>query len=629
MIIESSLLLKEISVFPELFLGMSLIYLTLHCSFLTVKQSYPLIYRSIVYLGFLVLILSLCLLLNDKLEVQGTGSFYNTIVTDYTGFLSKTIISILAGVCLLAVEPYLKTQKINNFEYVLLFLFSVLGLFLLCSANDLITTYLAIELQSLSFYVLASFKRQSTFSVNSGVKYFILGSFASCLFLLGSSLLYGISGTVNFDEFKDLYCFQQSCSEVVSSEFSDLDFFVDFLYCKQIIESSKFDLLHVFLNSPEVFNNLSGLPEIRQETFAIDIACFLNSVNSLFYDVLLNLILTFKGSDLGNSVFEMYSSNPCTTSKLMFLFSLHEVSSFYSENTFFPDNVSLVSLTNISLILILISFFFKLAVAPFHAWAPDVYEGSPSSSTFFFSVVPKLAIFIVMLRIYYFSFYSLIDSWRYLVCACVVLTILTGSFGGLTQKKIKSLLVYSSISHMGYSLIAFSSGTFESLQVLFNYLIIYSFSGLCVWAIFISTQLKSNFLQKSNKDLTDLVSLSKSNTMLAALFTAVLFSIAGFPPMVGFLVKINVFLSAIDSSMFFVALFSILCSVVATFYYIRIIKVLFFEKTVAGKLYHPISSFNALLITTIFSFILFLFLNPTLLFLLSHKFGLLFSTDIF
>ena len=234
-----------------------------------------------------------------------------------------------------------------------------------------------------------------------------------------------------------------------------------------------------------------------------------------------------------------------------------------------------------------------------------------------------------MLRLYYFSFYSLIDSWRYLVCACVLLTILTGSFGGLAQKKIKSLLVYSSISHMGYSLIAFSSGTFESLQVLFNYLIIYSFSGLCVWAIFISTQLKSNFLQKTNKDLTDLVSLSKSNTMLAVMFTAVLFSIAGFPPMVGFLAKINVFLSAIDSSMFFVALFSVLCSVVATFYYIRIIKVLYFEKTIAGKLYRPISSFNALLISTIFSFILFLFLNQTLLFLLSQKFGLLFSTDIF
>ena len=193
MIIESSLLLKEIIIFPELFLGMSLIYLTLHCSFLTVKQSYPLIYTSVVYLGFLVLILAFCLLVNDNLEAQNVGSFYNTLVTDYSSFLSKAIITILAGLCLLAIEPYLKAQKINNFEYILLVLFSVLGLFLLCSANDLITTYLAIELQSLSFYVLASFKRQSTFSTNSGVKYFILGAFASCLFLLGSSLLYGVS----------------------------------------------------------------------------------------------------------------------------------------------------------------------------------------------------------------------------------------------------------------------------------------------------------------------------------------------------------------------------------------------------------------------------------------------------
>ena len=628
MIIESSLLLKEISIFPELFLGVSLIYLTLHCSFLAVKNSYPLISSSVVYLGFLVLLLSLCLLLNDKLESQEIGSFYNTIVVDYPGFLSKIIVVILAGLCLLSVETYLKTQKINNFEYVLLFLFSVLGLFLLCSANDLITTYLAIELQSLSFYVLASFKRSSTFSVNSGVKYFILGSFASCLFLLGSSLLYGVSGTVNFDEFKDLFCFKQNCLEI-NTEFDEFDLLVDFLYYKHVLEFLKFDLLYVFLNSPELLNNVSFLFEVGQESSKIDCICFLNSTFDSLKNVMLNLILTFKGSELGYSIFEMYTFNPCVNSRLMFLFCLSEFSEIYLENVFFSSTDGLVNVTVLALVLILISFFFKLSVAPFHAWAPDVYEGSPSSSTFFFSVVPKLAIFIVMLRLYYFSFYNLVDSWRYLVCVCVVLTILTGSFGGLTQKKIKSLLVYSSISHMGYSLIAFSSGTFESLQVLFNYLVIYSFSGLCIWSIFVSTQLKSNFLQKANKDLTDLIALNKSNPMLAVLFTVVLFSIAGFPPMVGFLVKINVFLSAIDSSMFFVALLSILCSVVATFYYIRIIKVLYFEKTIAGKLYYPISSFNALLTVSLFSFILFLFLNPTLLFLLSHKFGLLFSANIF
>ena len=104
----------------------------------------------------------------------------------------------------------------------------------------------------------------------------------------------------------------------------------------------------------------------------------------------------------------------------------------------------------------MISLFFKLAVVPFHVWSPDVYEKSPSSSTFFFSVVPKLSIFILMLRIFYYSFFNFFDCWVIILMTVVVATIFVGSFGGIEQRKLKSLLVYSSISHMGYSLIAFN-----------------------------------------------------------------------------------------------------------------------------------------------------------------------------
>jgi len=280
------------------------------------------------------------------------------------------------------------------------------------------------------------------------------------------------------------------------------------------------------------------------------------------------------------------------------------------------------------LIFILISLFFKLAIAPFHTWAPDVYESSPSTSTFFFSVVPKIAIFVLLLRIFYYSFFSFFDSWRYFITIVVVLSIIVGSFGGLEQRKLKSLLVYSSISHMGYSLIAFTAGTFESTQMLFCYLVICSFSGLCVWSIFTLTRLKSNYLQKQNKDLTDLVLLGKSNYMLAIFLTTVLFSVAGFPPMIGFLVKISVFLVAIESSMYFVAFISILCSVVGTFYYIRLIKILYFEKVLVGKLYHPIETQSSILISVLFFSLLFLFFNPTLLYLFSYKLCLLISTSI-
>ena len=294
------------------------------------------------------------------------------------------------------------------------------------------------------------------------------------------------------------------------------------------------------------------------------------------------------------------------------------VGSLLGDSTVFDGN-----LIKFALVFIMIGLFFKLTIAPFHVWAPDVYEGSPTSSTFFFSVVPKLAIFVLLLRIFYYSFYGFIDSWRYFIVLVVVFSIIVGSFGGLEQRKLKTLLVYSTISHMGYSLIAFSAGTFESMQMLLSYLIVYSFSGLCVWSIFLATRLKNNYFQKQNKDLTDLVLLGKSNYMLAIFFTTVLFSVAGFPPMIGFLVKMGIFVTAIESSMYFVALISILCSVVGTFYYIRIIKILYFEKVLVGKLYYPINSQSSVIITSLFFLLIFLFINPTLLFLISYKFSLL------
>ena len=501
MVIDT-LLFKEINVMPELFLGISLIYLVLHCTFLSVKKEYPLIQSSVLYLSVLVLILSCYLIFNGCLDVLNLSFLNNTIVNDYASFSSKIVTCSLAVLYLLIVQSNLKLQKINNFEYLLLLLFAVLGLFLLCSSNDLLTAYLAIELQSLAFYVLASFKKTSTFSVDAGIKYFILGAFSSSLFLFGSSLLYGFTGTINFEDFNNL-------------------------------------LFHV---------------------------CQGNSSNDTLFDI---------------------------------------------------------SIINFGLFFILISLFFKLAIAPFHTWAPDVYENSPSASTFFFAIMPKIALFILLLRIFYFSFFGFFENWRYVVAMAVVFSIIVGSFGGLEQRKLKSLLVYSSISHMGYALIAFNAGTFESVQMLFSYLIVYTFSGLCIWSIFILTNLKTNYHQKQNKDLTDLVALGKSNYVLAIFFTTVLFSVAGFPPMIGFLVKISVFLTAMGSSMYFVALISILCSVIGTFYYLRLIKILYFEKVLVGKLYYPIKTQSSMIISMLFFFLIFLFFNPTIIYLFSYKFSLL------
>lgn len=502
--------LNEVStILPEIFFGISLVFLILHGILLSSnkEKNYPLIQASILKLGILILLFTFFLIYNNKILIE--SSFYNnTIVIDNLSIYSKQCIIIAAIICLLIIQQYLIDQKINSFEYVILLLFAVFGLLLICSANDLITAYLAIEVQSLSFYLLAAYKKDSVFSTESGLKYFILGAFSSSMFLFGSSFIYGATGTTNFEDFKDLF-------------------------------------------------------------------------------------------------FYAYPGN--------FLFS--------GTNEFYQ--IFEINLLQFGLLFLIISLFFKLALAPFHIWSPDIYEGSLTSSTVFFAVLPKLGIFVLLVRLFQYSFYGFMDNWRYCIVGIAILSIIVGSFAGLEQRKIKSLLAYSSISHMGYSLIAFSTGTFEGLQTLFCYLIVYMIAGVCIWSIFLSLNLRNRYSKKKNKDLSDFVLLVKSNNTLAVFFTTVLLSLAGFPPLVGFYAKMNVFLVAIETTMYFAAIVGILCSVISTFYYIRIIKVLYFEKGLVGKLYYPINYQNSLIISVCFFLFIFLFLNPNILYLFCYKMSLI------
>ena len=502
--------LYEMGLFPELYLGIGIIYLIVHGLFVSFNttNNFPLVQSSIVSLSVLCLTMVCFLFLNENCSNLNYVSFCNTIAIDYLSLSAKLVLGVSSIGCLLLIQPYLATQRINFFEYVIILLFAILGLFLLCSANDLITAYLAIELQSLSFYVLAAFKKDSTYSVESGLKYFILGAFSSGLFLFGSSMIYGLSGTVNFEDLKDLMLF-------------DMSFNQGFLVTKSLMIT---------------YNNL----------------------------VLVGL---------------------------MFIF---------------------------------VSLFFKLALAPFHLWSPDVYEGSPSSSTLFFAIVPKISIFILLSRLSYYAFPSFISAWQEYVTIIAISSVIVGSMAGLEQRKLKSLLAYSSISHMGYLLISFSAGNLEGFQMLFGYLIIYIGSGLCIWSVFILTKLKTVYSKKQNKDLGDLVFLSKSNNMLAIVLATALFSTAGLPPMIGFILKLSIFLVAIEQSFYIAALISIVFSVVSTFFYLRIIKILFFEPVLVGRLYYPIKTSRALIGAVFFYLFIFLFINPSMLYLFSQKVSLLF-----
>lgn len=614
--VVKTLFLKEIIIFPELFLGVSLLYLIIHCSFLSMQKSYPLIQTSTIQLSLLILFFSCALIVIDPIMHQEFSSFTNSFVNDYLSYTSKFISSVLVLFWVFACQTYIVKSKINNFEYIILILFSVLGMFLLCSSNDLITAYLAIELQSLSFYVLASYKKNSTFSVEAGIKYFILGSLASSFFLFGSSLIYGITGTVNFDDLRDLF-FNFIAIENNSVH---LELVPNLIYYNTVINYAEPFIAEKIINNKlflEQFPSLFEIELFKESLFNFSdyFIQYQMSCHNVSY-LLSHLIVECKIADLFEFVPEF------SEDYFLILFSELEILNSYIHSNFDSFNLYESELLKISLLLIAASLFFKLTIAPFHLWAVSVYENSPSPSTFFFAVVPKISLFVLFIRIFFYSFSGLIDYFRYIFVIFVILSAIVGSFGGISQKKLKSLLVYSSISHMGYCVMSLCVGTNESVQMLFCYLIVYSFSGICIWAILMSLTLKTSYSNKYSKDLTDFALLSHSNYTMSIFFCTALFSVAGLPPMVGFLVKISLFLTAVESSLYFITFVSMITSVVATFYYLKLIKIIYFENKLTGKLYHPIETKSAILISILFLMFIYTFVNPTLLYLIAVKVNL-------
>ena len=208
-------------------------------------------------------------------------------------------------------------------------------------------------------------------------------------------------------------------------------------------------------------------------------------------------------------------------------------------------------------------------------WIPDIYEGIPTSVTIFLTTVPKIAIFSILTRLCYTSFYNLYNYWQPLLTISAIFSIVLITFVLISQKKIKRFLAYSSIVHMGYLLLGISFGTLEGVQASLLYLIIYMINTINIWTLVISLER----VQKTNKIiyLSDLNYIYKTNPLLAFIFAISLFSMAGIPPLAGFFSKFYIFLAALENGSYFLLFTGILTSVISAFYYIRIIKSIFFE----------------------------------------------------
>ena len=226
------------------------------------------------------------------------------------------------------------------------------------------------------------------------------------------------------------------------------------------------------------------------------------------------------------------------------------------------------------LVFIIVGLSFKISAVPFHMWAPDVYQGSLTAVTLFFAALPKVAALTVFIRFLYTPFLNLIDQWQTILVFISVASMVFGAVAAIGQSNLKRLIAYSSIGHMGYALAGLASGTNQGIQSSVTYISIYLVMTLAFFSCLFMLRKKNSYYEK----IEDLSGLSTNHPILSISLLVVLFSLAGIPPLAGFFAKFYIFMAVIEQSMYFLAIVGLLSTVVAAFYYLRLIKIMYFDK---------------------------------------------------
>ena len=422
-------------ILPEIFISLSIMFLLILGVYK--KEGSKLTFN----ISLLVLLITAIITFNETFAISRTTLFNDSVVIDYMASLMKIITLLGAFLALIISSSYLKTFKIFKIEYPILILSSVLGMMVMISSNDLMVFYMGLELQSLALYVLATFNRDQLKSSEAGLKYFVLSALSSGLLLYGCSLIYGFSGSTNFN--------------IISNQ----------------------------LNSNEY-------------------------------------VLTF------------------------------------------------------GIVFILVGLAFKISAVPFHMWAPDVYQGSPTTVTLFFTMVPKIAALTVFIRFLYVPFLNLIDQWQMIIVFLSIASMLFGAIAAIGQTNIKRLIAYSSIGHIGYTLAGLATGSNEGIQSSIVYISIYIIMNLALFSCLLMLKRNNEYYE----EIEDLSGLSKNHPLLSLSLLIILFSLAGIPPLAGFFAKFYIFKAVLEQSMYFLAIVGLLSTVIAAFYYLRVIKIIYFDK---------------------------------------------------
>lgn len=275
---------------------------------------------------------------------------------------------------------------------------------------------------------------------------------------------------------------------------------------------------------------------------------------------------------------------------------------------FSVDNIGLI----FGLVFIIVGLAFKVSAVPFHMWTPDVYEGSPTSVTAFFALAPKVAGIGAFIQILFVSFEAAYVEWKSIIIFISIASMILGSVAAIGQTNIKRLMAYSSIGHMGYALAGLATGTLNGISATLSYILIYVVMNIAAFTCILFFSRNKIYFE----DIRDLGGLSKNHPVISICFCIILFSLAGIPPLAGFFAKFYIFKAVIDSQMYTLAIIGLLSSVVAAFYYLRVIKIIYFDKE--KEKFDEISGLGMKFSLSISSIIiLFYFISPSFLINLS------------
>jgi len=421
--------------YPEMLLAIGAIVLLLVGVVVNKERSTLVSTLAIV----LLVVVAALVLLQPADGVLFNGVF---IADGFSRYMKVLVLGGSAFALMLAL-PHAEENGTHKFEYSILVLLATLGMMMMVSANDLMSLYIGIELQSLALYVLAAIKRDDPRATEAGLKYFVLGALSSGMLLYGASLIYGFTGHTNL---------------------------------QQIV-----------------------------------------------------IAIANDGRSIG----------------LVF-----------------------------GVVFLLAGVAFKISAVPFHMWTPDVYEGAPTPVTAFFATAPKVAAMALLVRLVIDTFEPISHDWQQIIVFLSLASMVLAAFAAIGQRSIKRLIAYSSIGHVGFALVGLSSGTQGGVEGVAIYMAIYITMTVGLFACLLSLRNSNGYVE----NIDDLAGLAKARPFVAAIMAILMFSLIGMPPLAGFFAKWHVFLAAIEAQLFVLAVVGVLASAVSAFYYLRVVKVMYFDE---------------------------------------------------